>query len=107
VIPLPDQRPAIGPDGAAQERIGTLLKIDVLLAHAPTQPVMLIQTDTGRKRKMRTHADEHTAPVFVVDVEVVLHDPALRELQMPAILLLFPMAIMMRAGSRPFTIATT
>ena len=58
--------------GAAQERIGALLKIDVLLAQAPTQPVMLIQTHTGRKRKIRTHADGHTAPAFVIDVEVVL-----------------------------------
>jgi hypothetical protein len=30
------------------------------------------------------------SPTRVVDVEVVLHDPALRDLQMPAILLLVP-----------------
>src|SRR2546425_9717747 len=44
----------------------------------------------GRERQVGTHEDEHAAPALIVDVEVVLHHPPLRDLQMPAILLLVP-----------------
>jgi hypothetical protein len=49
---------------------------------------MPIEAGAGREWQIRTHADEHAAPPLVIDVEVILYDPALRELQMPAILLL-------------------
>src|SRR6516165_9010080 len=49
---------------------------------------MLIETEPGRKRQIRAHAHEHPAPAWVVDVEVVLHDPALGDLQVPAVRLL-------------------
>jgi len=75
--------------GAFQKSIRTLLKVDALFAHSRCQPVMLIQADAGRERQVRAHPDEHAAPALVIYVEVVLHDPALRDLQMPAIILLF------------------
>ena len=71
-----------------QKRIRALFEVDVLLAHAVGQPVMLIETDPGGKREIRAHAHEYPAPAWVVDVEVVLHDPALGDLQVPAVRLL-------------------
>jgi|SRR5215472_2003747 len=46
---------------------------------------MLVETDAGRKGEVGAEANEHSAPVSIVDVEVVLHDPALGQLQMPAV----------------------
>jgi hypothetical protein len=60
-----------------------------LLAQAVGQLVMLVETDSGGERKIGTHAHKDAAPAPVVDVEVVLHDPALSDLQMPAVLLGF------------------
>jgi hypothetical protein len=65
-----------------------LLEVDAFLAHAVGQPVMLIETDPGRERQIRAHAHEHAAPAPVVDIEVVLHDPAVGDLQVPAVRLL-------------------
>ena len=62
--------------------------MDALFPHAISQPVMLVQADTRREWKVGTHADEHSSPACVVDVEVVLDHPALDQLQMPAIILL-------------------
>jgi hypothetical protein len=62
-----------------------LLKVDALFAQAVRQPVMLVETHPGRERKIGAHAHEHAAPALVVDIEVVLNDPALCELQMPAV----------------------
>ena len=47
--------------------------------------MVVVEADPRRERKIRAHAYEHAAPSFVVDVEIVLNDPALGELQMPAI----------------------
>jgi hypothetical protein len=71
---------------ASEESIGTLPEIDAFLPQAVSQPVMLIEADSGRKGQIGTHPNEHPPPVPVVDVEVVLHDPALSQLQMPALL---------------------
>jgi hypothetical protein len=49
---------------------------------------MLIETDPGGKRQIRAHAHEHPAPAWIVDIEVVLRDPALGDLQVPAVRLL-------------------
>ena len=46
---------------------------------------MLIETDARRERKIGAHPDKHPAPLGIVDVEVVLVDPALLQLEMPAI----------------------
>ena len=70
---------------AFEERIGTLLKIDAFGAHALSQPVVLIETNARRKRQIGTDAHEHATPVWVVNVKVVLHDPALRQLEVPAL----------------------
>ena len=65
-----------------------MLEVDALLAHAVRQPVMLIEADPRRERQVGAHAHEHPAPVLVVDIEVVLHDPAVGDLKMPAVELL-------------------
>ena len=68
-----------------KKSIRTLLKVDALGAHAGGQPVMLVETNPGRERKIGAHAHEHAAPALVVDIEVVLHDPAVCDLQVPAV----------------------
>src|SRR6516162_7708368 len=62
-----------------------LLEIDALLAHAVREPMMLIEADAGGERKVRTDAHEHSPPLPVIDVEVVLNDPAICDLQMPSV----------------------
>ena len=54
-------------------------------AHALSQPVVLIEADTCRERQIGADAHEDPPPVWVVEVKVVLHNPALRQLQMPAL----------------------
>ena len=61
---------------AAQEGVGGLLKVDVLLLHTPGEPVMLVETEACGKGEVWAQTDEHPAPVAIVDVEVVLHDPS-------------------------------
>ena len=73
---------------AFQEGVGALLEVDVLLLELMGQPVMLVQADARREGEVGTQADEHAAPVSIVHVEVVLHHPALGDLQMPAVVLL-------------------
>jgi len=51
-------------------------------------PVMLIQADTSREGEVGTDPDKDAAPRIVVNVEVVLIDPALFQFQVPAVLLL-------------------
>jgi hypothetical protein len=65
-----------------------LLEIDGFLAHAVRQPVMLVEADPSRERQVWAHPDEHAPPLSVVDIEVVLHDPAVCDLKMPAVCLL-------------------
>src|SRR6266436_2176914 len=48
---------------------------------------MLVETDTGGKGEVGAEADEHPAPAAIVDIKVILHDPALGQLQMPAVVL--------------------
>jgi hypothetical protein len=47
--------------------------------------MMLVEADPRRKRQVGGHAHEHAPPSLVIEIEVVLNDPALGELQMPAI----------------------
>jgi hypothetical protein len=75
---------------ATKKSVSGLLKVDVLLLHAQGEPMMLVETNTCRKRKVGREANEHSAPVAIVDVEVVLNDPALSQLQVPAIILFVP-----------------
>jgi hypothetical protein len=63
------------PVGAPQKHVGALLKIDFRFAHACREPVMLVQADASANRQVEAHADEHSAPAVIVDVEVVLHHP--------------------------------
>src|SRR4029077_10653788 len=70
---------------AFEESIGTLLKIDPFGTHPVGHPVMLIEADACGKGQIGTDSYEHLTPALVVDVEVVLHDPALGQLQMPAV----------------------
>jgi len=66
--------------GAFQEGVGTLLELDAVLSHAVGQPMVLIEADTGGEWKVRADAHEHPPPVVVIDVKVVLNDPALGHL---------------------------
>jgi hypothetical protein len=72
---------------AFQEGIGALLEVDLFLSHPDGEPVMLIQTYAGGEGKVWAHAHEHASPTGVVQIEVVVIDPALVHLQMPAIIL--------------------
>jgi hypothetical protein len=47
--------------------------------------MMLVEANPRRERQVGANADEHAAPAGVVDIEVELNDPALGELQMPAV----------------------
>src|SRR6516164_5928348 len=80
---------------AFEEYIGELLESDAILAQAIGQPMVLIEADTGRERKVGAHAHEHSPPVPVIDVEVVLNDPSLSNLE------LHPRRTAPRLGSRP------
>ena len=70
---------------AFQEGIGELLESDVVRAQAVGQPMVLVEADAGGERKVGADAHEHSSPVPVIDVKVVLNDPALRELEVPSI----------------------
>ena len=70
------------------ERVGALIEIDAFLAQAVRQPMVLVEADPSREWKVWAHPDEHAPPLPVVDIEVVLHDPALGDLKMPAVDLL-------------------
>jgi hypothetical protein len=67
-----------------QKGIGARPEIDACFTHARRQPVMLVQGKLVPKRADKGHADEHLAPLLVVDVEVVLYHQALCDLQRPA-----------------------
>jgi hypothetical protein len=73
---------------AFEEGVGTLLEVDLLLAHPDGQPVVLIEAHSGSERKVWAQANEHTPPTGIVEVEVVLDDPALSHLEVPAVILL-------------------
>ena len=75
---------------ATKKSVGGLLKVDVLLLHAQGEPMMLVETNACRKREVGREANEHSAPVAIVDVEGVLNDPALSQLQVPAIVFSVP-----------------
>src|SRR5580704_313402 len=76
--------------GAAQKGIRTLVEINAFFAHALCQAVVLGRTDARREQQVGAHAHEHRPPALIVYVKVVLHHPALRELQMPAVIFLMP-----------------
>ena len=65
-----------------------MLEVDARLAHPVRQPVMLIEINPSGERQVRAHPHEHPAPGLVVDIEVVLHDPAAGDLKVPAVHLL-------------------
>src|SRR6266478_5564979 len=48
---------------------------------------MLVETEACGKGEIGAQADEHPSPAAIVDVEVILRDPALCQLQMPAVVL--------------------
>src|SRR6266700_4065531 len=70
---------------ALQEGVAALLKIDALFLHPNRQPVVLVEANPRGEREVGTHADEHPAPVWVIQVEVKLVHPTLFVLQMGAI----------------------
>jgi hypothetical protein len=74
-----------GRGGARQKHVPDLPEADALGLHPARQPVMLIETQPRRERKVRADADEHPAPDAVEQVEVVLDRLAPLELRMPAV----------------------
>jgi hypothetical protein len=70
---------------ACDEGIRTLLEVDAFRAHAVGEPVMLIEADAGGEQKIGTDAHEHPSPLPVIDIEVVLDDPAVRDRKMPSV----------------------
>jgi hypothetical protein len=70
------------------EGVGGLLEIDAFFAHAVRQPVVLVQADPSGERQIRAHAHEHPPPPAVVDIEVVLDNPAIGDLKVPTVSLL-------------------
>src|SRR5262252_1014215 len=71
---------------ASEEGIGTLFKSDPFGTHALSQPVVLIETNARREGQIGADAHEHPTPVLVVNVKAILHDPTLRQLEVPAVL---------------------
>src|SRR5215469_8341836 len=71
--------------GALQKGIAKLLERNALLSHAIRQPVMLIETNPGGEWEIGADAYEHSSPYLVIDVEIVLGDPAIRDLKMPSV----------------------
>ena len=65
--------------------IRALLKVDTPLSQAHGQPVVLIETDARREGEIGTDAHKHLTPTGVLDVEVVLFDPASLHFQMPTV----------------------
>jgi hypothetical protein len=55
---------------ALQEGVAALLKIEALFLHPNRQPVVLVEAHPCRKWKIGAHADEHPAPVRVIQVEL-------------------------------------
>jgi hypothetical protein len=62
--------------GAFEEGIGEPLELEVAFAPAIGQPMVLIESDAGGEWKIGAHANEHSPPVPIVDVAVVLGHPA-------------------------------
>lgn len=63
-----------------------MLKPDAPLLHAQSQPVMLIETDACGEREIGADPHKHLSPTGVLDIEVVLVDPAELHLQMPTVI---------------------
>src|ERR1700719_1176637 len=70
---------------AFEEGIGELLESDAVLAQTIGQPMVLIEADTGGEWKVRADAHEHSPPVPVINVKVVLNDPTISDLKMPSV----------------------
>ncbi len=47
--------------------------------------MVLIEADTSGEWKVGADAHEHPSPVPIIDVKVVLNDPAIRDLKMPSV----------------------
>src|ERR1700687_1009530 len=62
---------------AFREGVGELLEADAFLAHAVGQPVVLVEADAGGEWKVGADAYEHSSPVPVIDVKIVLNDPTM------------------------------
>ena len=63
---------------------------DAFAPHVLGQPVVLIQAKANWKWKIRTDPDEHPPPIGIVEVEVIVIDPAFFVFQVPPVLLLVP-----------------
>jgi hypothetical protein len=62
--------------------------------------MMLIETDLGAERQIGAYAHEYTIPASVVDIEVVLHDPARLGVELCHVLRLYLRAAPDKLGER-------
>src|SRR6516165_1826580 len=76
--------------GALQKGIAKLVERNALLSHAIRQPVMLIETNPGGEWEIGADAYEDSSPYLVIDVEIILGDPTIRDLKMPSVRDLIP-----------------
>jgi hypothetical protein len=67
-----------------------LAEVDLLFPHPIRKPVVLVQADSRGEGEIRAHPNEHAPSTGIVEVDTVLIYPALRDLQMPPVLLLVP-----------------
>ena len=68
---------------ASQECVGTLLKIDGFFAHLISQPVVLDSDRPVLKRANKGTSVRTFAAALIINIKVVLDDPALSQLQKP------------------------
>ena len=73
--------------GTPQKGVRAQAEFYTLLAQAIGEPVVLIQTHPRGEGKIGTDAYEHAPPVDIVEVDIVLVDPALPDFQVPAVIL--------------------
>jgi hypothetical protein len=69
---------------AVQESIGALFEPNASFPHAVSEPEVLVKVEASSKREVRTDADEHPSELHVVQVEIILIDPAVFEFEVTA-----------------------
>lgn len=72
---------------APQKGVRALPEVDTVLMQAAGEPGVLIQADTCREREIGADAHEQSPPLRILEVDIVLVDPALPDFQVPAVIL--------------------
>src|SRR5712691_2178710 len=72
---------------AAEKRVAAQAEREAVGVQPIRPPLMLVEAHPRGKRKVRAEADEHAAPVSVMEIEVVLDDPASLVFEVPSVVL--------------------